>query len=213
MKIMSRDFTAKEKVLLLILGLILIALSWYRFIFIPCRDGVASARAEQERYQTELLVAQAKEAQLQKMQAELDEIGDRMASSRMESYNNTKQELTLLNSILENANDYSVSFSGVTRDGDQIRRNFSLTFQTGSFAAAKQIIQRLAESEYRCLLGDMQYSVTLRRLEKDEKASVERVVDEVRYAEQINMTTTATFFETMYGGTPDAGLPEDKAAK
>ena len=212
MKVLSRDFTTKEKVFLLILALILIALAWYRFVFIPCRDGVAAANAERDQYKSELLVASAKEAQLQKMQEELNALGELKYASRMESYNNTKQELTLLNSILENANEYSVSFSGVTKDGDQIRRNFSLRFKTDSFAAAKEIVDRLSNSEYRCLLGDLQYDMTLRRLRDDESASVVREVDDMRYAEEVNMAATATFFETMYGGTPDEGLPEDKAA-
>ena len=210
MKILSRDFTTKEKVLLLILGLILVALSWYRFILIPCREGVEAANAERDRYASELVVAQTKEAQLRKMQQELDNIGELNNASRMESYNNSKQELTLLNGILENALDYSINFSGVTRDGDQIRRNFTLTFQTGSFAAAQEIIRRLAGSEYRCLLGDMQYNAGLYRLGEKETALVEQKIDGVRYGVQYNMSTTATFFETLYGGTPDDGLPADK---
>ena len=100
----------------------------------------------------------------------------------------------------------------MTKDGDQIRRNFSLSFETDSFAAAKQIIALLSKSEYRCLLGDMQYSVALRRLGENETARVTRTVDDVVYAETVNVTTMATFFETMYGGTPDAGLPADKTA-
>ena len=211
MKILSRDFTLKEKILILLLCLIIIALAYYRFVHVPCVTAIESAHAERDAYQTEFVTASAKEMQLKKMKEELDQLGELQYNSRMESYNNAKAEMTVLNNVLEAANDYSITFSSVTKDGDQIRRNFSLSFQTGSFAAAKQIIARLSESEYRCLLGDMQYSMTLRRLGKDETAYVERVVDDVRYGVQVRITTTATFFETMYGGTPDAGLPTGKS--
>ncbi len=212
MKVLSRDFTTKEKVMLLILCLLLVGLAYYRFLWVPCTDAVSTANSQRESLQTELLTAMAKEKQLKKMSDELDALGELQETSRMESYNNTKAELTMLNSILETANDYSISFSGVTKDGDQIRRNFSLSFETDSFAAAKQIIALLSKSEYRCLLGDMQYSVALRRLGENETARVTRTVDDVVYAETVNVTTMATFFETMYGGTPDAGLPADKTA-
>ena len=210
MKIMSRDFTTKEKVLLLILCLILIGLAYYRFVFIPCRDAIDAAHSERDMLETELIVASAKEGQLRKMKEELDSLGELQSASRMESYNNAKAELTMLNNVLENADDYAISFSNVTKDGEQIRRNFTLTFETGSFAAAKKIVAELTKSEYRCLLGDMQYSVILRRLGKDESAAVVREIEDIRYAESVSVTTTATFFETMYGGTPDAGLPAEK---
>ncbi len=212
MKVLSRDFSTKEKVMLLILCLLLVGLAYYRFLWVPCADAVESAHAQRDSLQIELQTALIKESQLKKMHNELDALGELQTASRMESYNNTKAELTVLNNVLEAANDYAISFSGVTKDGDQIRRNFSLSFETDSFAAAKRIIALLSESEYRCLIGDIQYNVTLRRLAENEKARVTRTVDNVAYAEIVNVTTVATFFETMYGGTPDAGLPADKTA-
>ena len=212
MKILSRDFTLKEKILLVVLCVLLVGLAYYWLVFIPCRDNIDAAHADRDAAQDELIVAMLKENQLKQMQSELDRIGELQAASRMESYNASKAELTTLNNVLEAADDYAVSFSGVTRNGDQIRRNFTLQFRTGSFQTAKAIVSRLSDSEYRCLLGDLQYATTLRRLIDDERAPVVRVIEDRRYAEDIVVTTTATFFETMYGGTPDAGLPADEAA-
>ena len=212
MKILSRDFTLREKILLIVFCLILLALAYYRFVYVPCNDAIALARADRDMYQTQLLGALTKEAQLRRMKTELDSLGELQETSRMDSYNNSKAELSLLNSVLEAADKYSVSFASVTRDGDQIRRNFSLQFTTGSFDAAKQIVARLSESEYRCLIGDMQYTKTLRRAEEGEALTGGQWIDGVYYFNVITVTTTATFFETMYGGTPDAGLPADRAA-
>jgi hypothetical protein len=208
MKVLSRDFTLKEKILIFVLLLILVALTYYRFVHVPCNEAIETARSEKEMYDTELLAVQKKEAQIRAMKEELDSLGELQATSRMESYNNSKAELSLLNSVLESAYNYSISFASVTRSGDQIRRNFNLQFTTGSFDAAKQIISSLADSEYRCLIGGVKYSSALRRAENGEPTLGARYVDGVYYFDSISVTTDATFFETMYGGTPDAGLPK-----
>ena len=212
MKILSRDFSTKEKILIVVLLLVLVALAYYRFVHIPCNDAIMTAHSERDMYQTELIAVQAKEAQIRKMKEELDSLGELQSTSRMESYNNSKAELSLLNSILESARDYSITFVNVTRDGDQIRRNFNLSFTTNNYASAKKIISSLADSEYRCLIGDVKYSATVRRAEKDEPTEGGRWVDDVYYFDVIRVNTSATFFETMYDGVPDDGLPSSKSA-
>ena len=197
MKVLSRDFTLKEKILIFVLLLILVALTYYRFVHVPCNEAIETARSEKEMYDTELLAVQKKEAQIRAMKEELDSLGELQATSRMESYNNSKAELSLLNSVLESAYNYSISFASVTRSGDQIRRNFNLQFTTGSFDAAKQIISSLADSEYRCLVDDIRCAL-------DTSNNSSRGI--------ITVNATATFFETMVGGTADAGLPADADA-
>lgn len=116
--------------------------------------------------------------------------------SYMASYNNSKEELALLNDILSDTVQYTVTFTNVTRNNNQIRRNFSLQFRTEDYASMWEVINGLCESEYRCLVGDIKC-----------QAAKER--DGSRY---VTADVTATFFETMVGGTPDAGLPEDKGS-
>ena len=209
MKFLSRDFTLKEKILLLVLLLLLFGLAYYRFVYVPCSEAISRAQSEQETLQTDLLVMLAKEGQLKNMQKELDELGELQQTSRMESYNNAKAEISLLNGVLEAADSYSVTFSGVTRDGAQIRRDFDLQFKTATFGDAKEIVKRLAESEYRCLLGDMKYTTDYQRAPQSQ-TSGGVVIGGVRYNTAVNVSVTATFFETMQGGTPDEGLPAEK---
>lgn len=207
MKLLSRDFNTAEKVLLTFLTLLLLGLAYYWFVDQPCRNAITAANSERDALQVELFAVQAKEAQLKRMQDELDRLGSLEETSRMESYNNTKAELTMLNNALTSADSYYINFSSVTRNGDQIRRNFSLQFTTRSFDDAKSIIADLSQSEYRCLLGDMQYSVT-----PHYSYSIYSGLPDEAY-DVITVNTTATFYETMYDGTPDAGLPADEALK
>ncbi len=209
MKVLSRNISTKEKILLVVFILFLLGIAYYRFFYIPTQNSIDEAHKRRDNYQTQLLQTQEKEAQIRKMKEEIEALGDLGKVSRMESYNNAKEELTLLNRVLEPASDYSISFANVTRNGDQIRRSFSLSFTTNSFAAAKRIISSLEDSDLRCLLGDIEYSFALRRANDDEENRGGQWIDDVYFFNVVTVNTSATFYETMYDGVADAGLPAE----
>ncbi len=188
---LSREFTPAEKALILALSLLLVGLAYFYFVYRPIEEVIKNAHAERDALQIELVAVQARVAKLAKMREELDGMGEHV--DRMESYNNSKAEIALLNNCLVDAEDYSITFTAVKRDGDQIRREFSLQFTTDSFATAKKILSSLTQSEYRCKLGDVRYSSSY---------NIEGI-------ERVGVNVDAVFYETMVGGTPDAGLPED----
>lgn len=195
MKVLSRDFTLKEKILLLILCLILLAFTYYQFVDRPVRLAISNAEAERAALEDELVAVQLKLGKLRNMQEEMDSIAADEKVSVMGSYNNSKAEIDMLNDVLEAADRYSISFSNVTRTGDQIRRNFSLQFSTNDYDMVTKILTELVSGENRCLLSDIRCS------------SDGNVLDG-----KISVSVTATFYETMVGGTPDSGLPKDSAA-
>ena len=194
MKLWSRDFTRREKSLLVILSVILVVLLYFLAVDRPVRTAIASANAEAEALRTELAAVQGKALRLEKLKKELGEVKENGELSRMESYNNSREEIALLNEILADTVDYSIDFSDVTRDGDQIRRNFTLQFRTRDYETMRQIIGKLCDSKYRCLVDEIRCQTMAERNELYVAASL-----------------TATFYETMVGGTPDSGLPENQA--
>lgn len=191
MKIMSRNFTRNEKILLVLLAVVLVGLVYYRFIYLNIQSSISSSKAESQSLQSEMEIAQAKLSRLAQMQQELDSVKKSGDTSRMESYNNSKEETAFLSEILSASRDYNIAFSDVTRTGDQIRRSFTLQYRTLNYQEAETIMMRLCEGPYRCLIGDVNCNIA-----EDNGTTV-------------NMT--ATFFETMVGGTPDSGLPRDEA--
>ena len=195
MKILSRDFTLGERILLIALAVVLVGLVYYRFVDQPVRAAISSAQSERDSLQMELDAVTAQVNQLASMQSELEQLKTRDDVSVMPSYNNSKAELALLNDALRAANTFSVSFADVTREGNQIRRNFSLTFTAPDYATMKQIFFDLTNGPYRCLIGNISCSMF------DQNA-----------AAGLSASATATFYETMVGGTPDAGLPPDTSA-
>ena len=204
---MSRDVNAKEKVLLVILVLIILGFCYYRFVDQPIRKNLAKADAEYSTLQKELTEANVKIRELQRMQNEIDEITAAGKFSYMPSYNNAKEEISLLNDILSNvASEYSVSFTSVTRTKDQIRRNFKLSFTAPDYETLQNIIDQLTGVDYRCLIGDCSVTTSTVKNKNPETKEVEETV--VHKA-----SATATFYETLVGGEADAGLPADSSKK
>lgn len=191
---LMKDFNVTERILLVILGILIVAVAYYYLVYLAVADDLAAARAERDSLETELIGVQTRLGQLNRMNSEIGSMEFGPKTSRMESYNNSKAEIALLNDILTAANQYSISFSGVTRDGDQIRRSFQLNFTANSFDMAERILSRLTHSTCRCLVGDVNCSFA-----NDNSGAV-------------TLSLVATFYETMAGGTPDAGLPADSSA-
>ena len=199
---MSREVNAKEKVLLVILVLIILGFAYYRFVDQPVRKNLAKAEAEYSSLQSELTEVRVKIRELQRMQDEIDEITSGGKDSFMPSYNNAKEELALLNDILnESVTQYSVAFTSVTRYKDQIRRDFKLDFTTPDYDSMKVVIDKLTGVDYRCMIGDCNCNVI--KVKDPMNPSLETTA--------LSVSATATFYETMVGGTADAGLPPDSS--
>ena len=198
MNILSRDFTKKEKVLMLVLVVILLALGSYWFVDQPVRQELESCAAQESALQIELEAVERKAAELTRMKEELEAIQARGEVSMMSSYNASKEEVKLLNDVLAGTDQYAIAFSDVSREGDQIRRSFTLQFTAPEHEDIARVLGQLAESSQRCIIADI-------RCTRENARSTENpgayVVD-----------ATATFYETMVGGTPDAGLPAETAA-
>lgn len=192
MKIMSRDFTRTEKLLIVLLIFVLLILAYYQFVDKEVRQTIVNAESEAEMLQTELTVAEKRLVELKSTQAELDKLEAEGRLSWMPSYNGSKAEVAFLNEILADTLQYSITFANVTRNGAQIRRDFTLQYQTVDFEAAQEIMDRLCAGRNRCLVGDVKC-----RIDKDGIVTI---------------NASATFYETMVGGIPDAGLPADGAA-
>ena len=191
MKVMSRDFTRTEKLLIAVLALILLGLFYYQFVDKNVREAITSAESEARMLQTELDAIQARVIQVQSIKSTMDQLEAEGRLSWMGSYNNSKEEVAFLNGILASALKYSVSFAEVTRSGDQIRRSFTLEYQTPDYQSAQDIVAALCEGKNRCLVGDVNCTIGDDGL--------------------VTVRQSATFYETMVDGVADAALPQDAA--
>ena len=202
MKLLTKEFTKRETVLIFALMIILVALLYYKFVDVPIKNAISEAQQEQ----TELLKTEETErAQAQKLQKLAETLEDAKAdgaNSQMLSYNGSSMEIAFLNEVLSKTDSYNLSFTNVTRTDDQIRRNFSLTFSVYSYDATEEIFRELSASPYRMLIGDVNVSV---QYHSDSYSVSKGLTTEVK------VSLAATFYETMVGRTTDAGLPKNSA--
>ena len=198
MKVLSRDFTNKEKMLLLVFAMLILGLLYYYLVDQPVRKEIARCETEKVQLQKVLTQVEDKLHTLESMKEELENIEASGDVSEMKSYNASKEEIRILNDALSHTSKYSITFSSVTRDGDQIRRNFSLEFTAVDYETMALILSDLAESPLRCRIANIQCS-------RRSRYALYNYDDAV-----YNIKATATFYETMVGGTPDAGLPASK---
>lgn len=192
MRTLDREFTLAERILLVVLVVILLGLVYYYFVDVPVRDTIASNEADLQMYQTQIDALQVRVMQLQRIRNNMDELEAQDMLTYMGSYNNSKAEVAFLNEVLQKAMEYTITFQDVTRNGDQIRRNFTLQYKTKTYDEARKIIKKLINGENRCLVKDIRCSVA-----EDGVTTVNQ---------------SATFYETMVGGEIDSGLPGNGAS-
>lgn len=201
MKVLSRDFTIREKILIILLVLVLIGIGYYRFFLLPTNESIERAKSETEILENDYLIVDAKIKQLEKMQAELDKLNEEGSMKYMPSYNNGKAVRQLLNDVLGGL-EYSITFQNLTRSSDQVRRIITIQFSAPDYTTVRRVLSELVNSEYRCMIGDLNCTPETRNSYSDGGS----------YITGYSVSATVTFYETMVGGTPDVDLPADSSA-
>ena len=191
MKSMTKNFSKKEKLLFAVLAIGVLILLYYRLFYVNISEATASARSDAAELQTELDFAEARATRIENMKSEMQGYKTTGAVSRMGSYNSSKQETAFLHTVLDSVSDYNIAFDAVTRDGNQIRRGFTLQFSVPDYKTAEAILYEMTHGEYRCMIGDMNCS---------------------SHNGAVTVSLNGTFFETLVGGAADSALPADEEA-
>lgn len=154
---MYRNFTMREKVLLLILAIMLVGMAYYMAIQTPVSTELTALQAQRSELQAQILVAETQQVQLQQMQAELDTLLAEGAPSITEvpQYDNLEPLMNLLNNTLASTLDYSVQFDPVDLSQQFVRRNIRMTFTCPDYNAAKSVAQTLAGAPFRNQVSDL----------------------------------------------------------
>lgn len=197
MKSVTRNFTGKEKAIVAVLLVILLFLAYNHFVDEPINKSIKEEIEEQESLRKEIDKVNSKIIELQQMKTEIDALSAGDNPPLMRPYNASKEERYFLASILKHAKTWSIAIGDCTRSGDQIRRQFSASFTTENYRKMEWFLTQLTRCPYRCVINGAKISIQNSRTAEG--------VEEPEVAVQL----TATFFETMVGGTPDAALPAD----
>ena len=159
---MDREFTPREKGMLLVLAVLLLALGYMKLFYAPVQQAVTENQQRQTELQDQALIEQTRALKMQVMEKELEELkaSNAVPDAQVPDYNNAKRVMVELNAILARAREYSLSFDDVSLDEDSglVRRPVELTFKTADYAAAREIINDLYHCRYRCSIQDVTIS-------------------------------------------------------
>lgn len=198
MKGITRNFSGKEKIIIALMLVILLIFAYSYFVDKPIKKDIEDQKQMQSDLQKEIDTASSKIMVLQQMQKELDELNAGDKPTLMPPYNASERERSFLANIVKVTGDYTISIADCTRNGDQIRRQFTVTFTTENYSQVVWFLTQITKCTYRCVINDARCTINRTKNESgiDEESSV-------------SVTMTATFFETMVGGVPDEALPSD----
>lgn len=190
---MSREFTKREKLLMLIMCILLIGILYFQFVYKPARESI-------KKYNTSDLSLQLQAEQLKAQN--IRKMNSEMASNKatkagvVASYNNVKNEIKALNDVFAGAQTFNMNFSEATKDGDAVRRNIDISFTAGSYTAAENILKKLYNCKYRCLIRTINITSSGSGVKSGAVAG----------------TLKVTFFETLYNADTKDGLKEESAS-
>ncbi len=145
---MNRELTTREKTLLLVLAVMVIALGYWKLVLEPINEQVTSYNDMAAQEQAEIDSSIVQLAQMRKMEKAIEAQKEAGEVRAIPSYDNSGILMRELYQILANTNEYTVDFSAATsREGYIVLRPVSLSFQTGTYEQARTIIDALGSSD------------------------------------------------------------------
>lgn len=175
---MKRKLTPREWMLLIVLAVLVVGAAYVLLFRTPVLAARDDAIAETASCKEQTLALQDRLLEKQRMERELDKIfAESDNPLALPDYDNLQPVMRELNTVLSSAKNYSLSFANVDNTQSVVRREISVNFTCGGYNAAKNILQRLDDSPYRCMLNNV--SITLGQ--KD--------------SEQVSVTASIVYFE------------------
>ena len=147
---MTRAFTTREKVLLVVLALMIIAIAYFKFILEPINDSVAQYQTDADIEQDEITQDTVTLTRMRAMQKELDELKASGNNKPLPAYDNADALLVELNTTLSRARSYSLNFgSTYTLESNTyiVCRPLTLVFKADDYSTARSILDTLHESD------------------------------------------------------------------
>lgn len=157
---MKKQLTTREKVLMCVLAVLLVICAYYYAFYTPVLQKIASYKEEIVYLEDQNLILDTQVNKMNQMKDELDKIqaGEMGSVKELPAFDNSQNVMNSLSFILQSANQYNVSFATVEEEDSTVRRNIQLSYDCSNYEAAKTILSKIYESEYRSLIKDVHLS-------------------------------------------------------
>ena len=190
---LDRQFSRREKVLLIILALLVLFAAYFYGVHYPAVQTKKNAGPEIENLNTEIAVLEAKKVKMDKMSAELETLLASPDTVAIPDYDNLQELISFLNTVLYNTEDFDISFPGIKMPADSghiARRYLRMSFVSPNYDAARKMVDLLQASPYCCQINELQMECV------NVDYYTKRVVEDAALTEwPVRVTVSMTFFE------------------
>ena len=155
----NRSFTRREKILLTVLIVIIAVVGYTRFFVMPMQDRLEEQNARKAMAQEQMTLETVKLVKMNDMEQELEAMkaAGVVPNAEVPVYDNIENVMVCLNTILQQATDYSLSFKEVrTVDNSMVERPIDMTFIADDYLTVRSIIDDLYHCRYRCAVESIE---------------------------------------------------------
>lgn len=183
---LTYKMSRREKALVLILALILVAVAWFVFVYQGTNEQITKIEGEISTTESQIELMGARANQITQME---EEIAEQKAKGvkpiEVPAYDNMQPLMAQLNKIMAAATSYSLSFDDLdTSNSAYVARGVRIDYEVPSYADAEAIVHALAEGKYPCRID------TVSIKEKSSKSSKSTSSDTA-----VSASVHVTFFE------------------
>ena len=195
---MKHEITFTQKIIFFLVIMVGLGFIYYSFVLKYFRSQLNIFNTDL--LEQELVIEQSKASQIDKMKRIIEEQEGKIRGD-LSVYNNQYLEIIEMGRIFdEDGYDVSVGWEDPYLTDTIVRRDVNLKFSAESYDNFKNVLKKMSEMKYRCLIGDMTVA-----------DGIQKESDGIVTSPKLNSSIRVTFFETIDGAESLAGLilPED----
>lgn len=147
---LSRKFTTREKVLLLILILILVGELYYLLVHRRVENDLLEAQSRLEEATVSYNIESAKTAKKNGMLKAIGEAQKDADVHPLPDYDNSTNVVAYLNGVLASADEYNLIFNTVSYSNYVAMRPINMSFTCQGYSAVRNIVTQLENGPYYC---------------------------------------------------------------
>lgn len=155
---LTYTFSRREKALLLIFAILLLAIVWFVFVYQRTTNEITRLDSEISATQIQVSADRERVDQLDMMRNVIEQRKAEGAEPTvMPDYDNMRALMTELNGIMRSTQTYSLSFDEVVHEegADHVDRGVRIDYTVASYRNAESIVKALAGGTYPCRIDSV----------------------------------------------------------
>lgn len=154
---MMNKMTVREKMLLCILIVLILFCGYYFLFLVPISEKIEFCENEILTVEDQIVIADATAVKKRMMEEELKAIfsNEKKEVKELPAYDNSHNVMNLLSAIMTYTTKYEINFSSVEEEDSTVRRSVTVSYQCPTYQEARDVLTKIANSDYRCVFKDL----------------------------------------------------------